>query len=414
MLEVLNAPLPVGATPFPDRDVSEPQMERLFRLSLAEIRPDVVHIQELAGLPSSVIDLSHDAGVPVVFTLQDYFALCPTFRLFDADGQICRRLDPGAMCQVCCASGETIPLVAMTANHDLRRLVRRLPAVRRAARAALGGARRLRPVRAPVERTPDAMPSLPASAEAYQRRRDTNRARLSRVDALLGTSMRVTDIQRELGVAPDRLRTLHLTVKHLEDLAVRRIDAPPRPVHFATLNGASGIHKGAAVLEAALHRLHELGFRDGYAISIFGAVDHHVRQALERHGSVRIGGPYTTADLDALLADVDVGIVPSIWEEPYAHVGLELLAKGIPIISNARGGLPDYTRRGVSGWLNQSATGEELADIMVDVCRRPEQVVELHRSIVARRSELVKPFPTHLDELEGIYRAVIPEGRRAP
>ena len=312
MLEVLNAPLAVGATPVPDRDIDEPQTEQLFLRAVGDVRPDVVHIHELAGLPSSVIDLSHEAGVPVIFTLQDYFALCPTFRLLDADGGICNRLEPGAMCQVCCASGERIPLVALTANYEARRLARRLPPLRRAARFALAGARRARPSRAPVEHNSDAMPVLPATAAAYQRRRDVNVERLSRVDALLGTSSRVTEIQRERGVAPERLRTLHLTVRHLGDLSIRRIERPPRPVHFATLNGASSVPKGARVLEAALNRLHELGIRDGYRLSVFGAIDERYRPALERHPAVRICGPYSSDDLDRLLAGVDVGIVPSV------------------------------------------------------------------------------------------------------
>ncbi|GAH32542.1 unnamed protein product, partial [marine sediment metagenome] len=39
-------------------------------------------------------------------------------------------------------------------------------------------------------------------------------------------------------------------------------------------------------------------------------------------------------NLNYILEKADVGIIPSIWEEAYGLVGIELLAKGIPVIGN--------------------------------------------------------------------------------
>ena len=416
MLEIMNAPLAVGGTHTPELDLAEPQTERLLRGVIARVRPDVMHVQELAGLPSAVIDLAHEAGVPVVFTLQDYFGLCPTFKLFDADGRICDRLQPGPMCQVCCAAapGHTGPIAARTAYFEADRVLRRVPRARAPLLAAGRELRRQRRAARPAESEPAAS-APPASASAYQRRRDVNVERLGRVDALVATSTRVAEMQRERGVDDRHLSTVHLTVGHVDALAARRIDRPPRPVHFATLNGASGLEKGVHVIREALEHLDELGLGRGeYRLTVFGAVDPGVRDALERHATVDLRGIYTSEALDGMLADVDVGLVPSIWEEPYAHTGLEFLAKGIPVIANARGGLTDYTLPGVTGWLNASAGGRELADIMSGISRRPEQVLELHRSVVARRAELIKPLARHLAELDEIYAGVIERRRGGP
>jgi len=54
-------------------------------------------------------------------------------------------------------------------------------------------------------------------------------------------------------------------------------------------------------------------------------------------------------ELDHILDEVDVGIMPSVREEAYGYAGMEFLAKGIPVISNAIGGLVDYTREGETG-----------------------------------------------------------------
>ncbi len=105
----------------------------------------------------------------------------------------------------------------------------------------------------------------------------------------------------------------------------------------------------------------------------------------------------------AVLDDVDVGIMPSVWEEAYGYAGVEFLAKGIPVIANAIGGMPDYTRDGETGWLNRSCSADELARIMHGVVERPEQVAELNAKLRAARDSIVKPLARHGDEMDALY-----------
>ena len=60
MHEVLNAPLIPGegeGTRHPERELSERRMEAAFERTLRRVEPDVVHFQELHGLPSSCVDV---------------------------------------------------------------------------------------------------------------------------------------------------------------------------------------------------------------------------------------------------------------------------------------------------------------------------------------------------------------------
>lgn len=420
MHEVLNTVVPVafGGTARPDLDLSEPHGEELFARVVREQRPDVVHVHELLGLPSSLLDLSRREGAAVVVTLHDYGLLCPVLRLYDADGQLCRRKTPGEMCAVCCrhAAHDNSSQVWPTVAGEFLRLTERLPETTR--RRALGGAqglvgmlRRVREfgvVPGPTERPSheDAVERpTSAPAAAYDRRREGNVERLGAVDRLLAPSSGAARVVAELGVPQTRLRTLPLTVPHLERLRARRVDDPLGRVRFATLNGACDPLKGSRVLVDALRILEERGLRGRFELRVHGFVDPGAHEELVRLGA-QLAGPYDIADLDTLLDDVDVGIVPSTWEEVLGFVGLEFLAKGIPLIGNARGGITDYTRDGETGWVNRSCSGRELADLMEQIVHRPEQVLELHRRIVARRDELIKPFERHLDELDDVYAGV--------
>src|SRR5689334_9277539 len=132
MHELVNSPVVPGmvetGTRRPDLEVDEPVVERALAKVIDRVRPDVVHVQELSGLPSSVLDLPRRRGVPVLMTLQDYTPLCPTTKLFDSYEQNCRRLEPAPQCVVCCrdAPGRHVAVNATLGTHR-RRLGRRYP-----------------------------------------------------------------------------------------------------------------------------------------------------------------------------------------------------------------------------------------------------------------------------------------------
>ena len=61
MLEVINSPLHDHGRQ-PELEVSQPEVERMFERLLEELSPDVVHFQELAGLPSSLLTIAKRAA----------------------------------------------------------------------------------------------------------------------------------------------------------------------------------------------------------------------------------------------------------------------------------------------------------------------------------------------------------------
>jgi len=408
MLEVLNAGAPAAA----GRGIREPALElddadteRLVAGQLERVRPDIVHVQTFEGLPSSVIDVIGAMALPSVMTLEDYHPLCPTVKLWDHTKQVCRRLQPGATCVTCCAEGMSGTELQrwMTRKMTITTVRERIPHPL-APRLVDGIWRRLPP--APTGPVPV------APAAEYDRRRTVNVRRLSQLDALIAMSPGVAEVYSARGVPADRIRVQRLTLPHIEQLPARRRVVERPPVRFATLNGAASTAKGADVLLEAVRRLGTAGLGDRYRLGVHGGVADHVEAALGQDASVEIWGPYLSQDLERLLVDAHIGIVPSVWEEAYGYVGAEFIASGMPVISNARGGLPFHTLPGKTGWLNASANGAGLAAIMAEIIRRPEEVQRMSDLVLAHRDEIVIPFATHLDELDATYAELV-EGCRA-
>jgi glycosyltransferase involved in cell wall biosynthesis len=405
MLEVVNSPLYDHGRQ-PDLEVAEPRVERLFEQVIRELRPDVVHVQELAGLPFSLLDMIPHAGVPAIVTLQDYFPLCSTFKLLDANGRTCLRREIGEDCVASSAADPRDPglLIEGTLKYDLWRapLLARFDTakvntfIRRTSRVL---------ARAEARRRKTLRPDRP-HPPSYQRRRELNVARLNRADCVIAMSHRVAEIYSQLGVDRARVQTIHLTLSHIEPLRPR-IAEPVRPLTFATLAGFESIPKGARLLIEAARLLAGRVPQGSYRLLVLGHVEPEFANAARGVPGIEIGRRFAPAELDTILDGVDVGLMPSIWEEAYGYAGVEFLAKGIPVIANAIGGMTDYTREGETGWLNRSCSAPELARIMAGVVERPEQVSELNAKLRASRDSIVKPMARHADEMDGVYRQAI-------
>lgn len=398
MLEVLNVGR--GAPRQPALELDDADVERIVAAELERVRPDVVHLQTIARLPSSIIEVIGAAKVPSVMTLEDYQPLCPTVKLWDHTQQICRRVQPGETCVICCAAGAsgTEVLRWMTRKMTVDAVRERIPHPL-APRLVDAFWRRL-----PL---PPGEPVPVAPAAEYDQRRAANVRRLAQLDALIAMSPGVADVYAVHGVPADRIHVQRLTLPHIEHLPARPRVAEPPPVRFATLNGASATAKGANVVLEAVRRLRAAGLADGYRLVVHGGLADHVAAPLAEDASVEICGPYLPQDLERLLADPHIGLVPSVWEEAYGYVGAEFVASGIPVISNALGGLPFHTLPGKTGWLNASNDGAGLAAIMAEIIRRPELVQQMSGQVLAHRGEVVIPFATHLEELDTTYAELV-------
>lgn len=402
MFEVVNSPLYDHGRQ-PELEVAEPRIDRMFESLLGQLRPDAVHVQELAGLPSSILDVIWRSGTPAVMTLQDYFPLCSTFKLLDADGRVCLRREIGTDCVATNAADARPPglMIEATLRFHMTQLLEMWGLEGRHADRVDAVARRIAQAAINIERR--RVPSGEPGPSAYQRRRDVNIERLNRAQCLVAMSSRVAEIYSQLGVDPSRMRTLHLTLGHIERLRPRRMVLDGGPLTFGTLAGFESTAKGGHLLIKAMRLLNERTPSGRFRLLVFGHVDGRLAEEAKDVACIEVRGGYSPRDLDRVLDEVDVGIMSSVWEEAYGYAGVEFLAKGIPVIANALGGMTDYTREGQTGWLNRSCSAEELASIMADVIERPEQAAKLNAGLAAFRDEFAKPMSRHGDEMETVY-----------
>ena len=397
----------------PKYEIQEPISEDLFRHFIAEVKPDLVHIQSLIGLPSSLISITKaEFRLPLVMTLLDYSMVCPAVKLFDVQGRLCVAAEVGKNCVACCQNAAKIH------NRGYQTLIYEL--------RSLGGYAFLSFYKTVLswvkqksspsqKKTPDAAaPEISSRfcdlSVDFQNRRDMNVQRLKEADRLIAVSRREEEIFRRYLGAIDTFRMIHITVSHLANLKPHphaKVSAGD-PVKFVALN-CSTYAKGAMILFEAIQILNNSGFASKFEFYLIGDPALSILHARPASPNIVYQRAYEPHQLNQILNHMDVGVVPSLWEEGYGLVGIEFLAKGIPVIGNARGGIPDYVFEGVTGWLNQSATAEELARIMQSILEDRTKIEILRNKIISRRSEWVKPMQVHFQEIDALYREIYAE-----
>jgi len=378
----------------PLRDV---QGNPALRHAILEIvraeQPDVVSIQALFGLPFDAVDAIQNEGIPVVFTAHDYFVVCPTAHLFLPAGQPCRLPEAALTCHHCCRPAPSYR--AFRLAWQLDRLAARFdsrPIVRNA----------IWRVRNVLKRIDGGLPGR-GNAAAYSARRRQAIRFLNRLTVLHCISRCQAGVFRQICGPLPNLCVLPLMPPSLETVApVPRLRDRNANISFAALN-INGTFKGAQLLAEAFQRL-----AHGEAaceLHVYG--NWQPGPAIPR---VSYHGRYQSADLDGIAAQSDFCIVPSVGDETLGFTGLEMLARGVPLIASNRAGVGDFVEDGRTGLLFDPASVDSLC---AAIERAMNPSCRVRRGGEPAAEFPLRSFTGHVQDMENLFREA-PRNRPEP
>jgi glycosyltransferase involved in cell wall biosynthesis len=350
LLGVYNRPTIVFDVGNPLRELDDPLITQAFAEALDRIKPDVVHFHNLHGLGAALIEEAAVRGLPAFFSTHNYWLFCPRAYLLTGQGTICNGPGDGARCAPCAGStdvaGHQLRLAAIRAKAEAG--ISRILAVSDAVRHALVG----------VGYSPGA------------------------VDVVRQAMPHEAEIWEQVGArrAPGRLRE-RLTVAFL---------------------GSAYPHKGPQLLVAAAQKT--TAKLDVRVIGEIGGEFAAQLRRLDARGVVSFQGSFDATQLAALLDDVDVAVLPSMWWDCAPLAAAECLAARVPLVVPRLGGLPESIREGVDGLVFNGLDADDLALQLERIAGEPGLLEQLQASIVAPRA-----FSDYVDELETYYR-----GEREP
>jgi glycosyltransferase involved in cell wall biosynthesis len=351
-------------------------------------KPDLVHFQHIIGHSAHLVRIAKEMGYPLVFTLHDFFILCPRIQLLKGDLQPCHGPLYGLECVSCVTD-----IFRIIPPRDIRtrfflKVKDRLPF----------------PVIKWTKRFFLPPKFLHAKGyEVFHRYRYMYEI-LKLCDLLLTPSQYVKDLfLKYYSSFEPKIRVLSLGIPPIH--GPHRSKLTDKKVRFCYLGNILPF-KGVHILINTFKALP----RGKAGLTIYGSrkpfgESYAYYDGLKEQTAgfpIEFRGSYQREDLPEVLRDQDVLVLPSIWPETFSLVIREANLMGLPVIASRIGAIPEAVEEGVNGILFEPGNGEELRRAMLRFIEDPELVRKM-----AAHMPKAKFIEEHAMELEGIYRGII-------
>lgn len=236
--------------------------------------------------------------------------------------------------------------------------------------------------------------------------RQQHAAASGQVAAVIGVSRFILDKVTGHGYFSQASR--HLV--HNSTTVIASAPAAPRQNHSGLLRfgyiGTLSENKGVSWL---IKQFQALSINATLEIAGSGKLDYQAQlDAMVDSSKVRLVG-YQNAD--AFMRNIDVLVVPSIWDEPFGLVAVEACARNLPVIATDRGGLPEIIQNNLNGLICSPVDPDSLGRAMLKLYLDSGLRQRLSRQAQAS----VAPFlntERMLDQYQSILHATL-HGRRA-
>ncbi len=340
---------------------------------LREWRADVLDLVGGYLITGSALRAAQALGIPTIGRLADFWFVCPRFTMLRSDGRLSAPPIEAATCARCL-------------GEEQRRY--RLPA-RVAPRLMAAYWRRQRPRIARV-----------------QARIDFLRETAARVDAFISPSQFLRTTLGATGFDVSRIDVSQFVTS----APPVTTDKTPSAVLRLGYLGQLTPHKGVHVLIDAVRGLPDAAL----TLHVFGdteadaAYTAQLRRRIAGDRRITLCGPYR-GGVGAVLRELDVIAVPSLWYENSPMAILEALAHRTPVIASNLGSLPEWVRHRGNGLLFAVGDAEDLARQLQALLSEPALLGALRASI-----EPVKHAAEGVDEIEVLYRRVCAGRGTAP
>jgi GT2 family glycosyltransferase/glycosyltransferase involved in cell wall biosynthesis len=314
---------------------------------------ELVHVRHIAWHGLDLPEVAQALGIPVVFSLHDFYAVCPTIKLLDEALSYC-----GGQCSA--AQGEC--------------------------RAELW----------PTEQTP------PLRGRFLHRWRQMLEPALRACDAFVTTSEAARGVIT--GAYPLLAERDFRVIQHgrsfeafLAPRPLVQLEGPLRvlvPGNISAAKGARIIQAIAALDGGASVEFHILG-DSGTLQPGPGIVIHGKYERGEFTGKVDAIGPH-------------MGAILSVWPETYCHTLTELWASGLAVFALDFGAVGERIRAHGGGWLANSQDPAELLQRLVALVQEPAAIERRVAEVAAwQRSEgLLRDVEAMAADYDRLYREV--------
>jgi glycosyltransferase involved in cell wall biosynthesis len=343
------------------------ELDRTFGQLLVELRPDVVHFGHLNHLSTGLVQVAKAAGLPVVFTLHDFWLLCPR----------------GQFLQTNFAQAQPYQLCDGQAHQKCARNCY-----------------------AAYFTAPESESCLNYWTDWVRQRMAATDAVLEEIDVLFAPS----DYLAQCFIAQrpqlkDKIQVLRYGFPWANLHPTRRMPGKS-PYTF----GYIGTHipaKGVNLLIEAFAALDRPA-----RLLIWGRENNPSSRALRELAAglpIEFRGEYCNRDIaDEVFDSIDCLVVPSIWMENAPLVIQEAQQCRVPVITADVGGMAELVAHRINGLLFRHRNTSSLTQELRYAVDHPEELRRYgQRGFLHSSTGDVVSLEEHIDQLQTVYQSLL-------
>ena len=316
---------------------------------IRDSRPDLAHLQNFYHqLSPSILKEIKKHNIPIVFTAHDLKLLCPNYQLL-CKGEICEKCKGHHYVQCvrnkCMKNSTAASLIGMTEMYFHRML------------------------------------------KSYQN-----------IDVIITPSAFYRSKFIEFGFSPEK-------IVHIPNFVDAGCYTPNYCSNgYIAYIGRLSKEKGILTLIKAMKSLKNT---DLYIIGD-GPLRPELKKNIDEMGmsNIKLLGFKSGQELDSLIRNCAMTVLPSEWYENAPLSVLEAMACGKPVIGADIGGIPELVQHGKTGLIFEPGNSEQLSERLMDLCSNPQKVVEMGKK-ARRRVEKDFSKEEHFEKIEAIYKRLL-------
>lgn len=361
-----------------------------FATILSEINPDIVHIHHLVFLSTGLIKKIQEIGIPIVFTLHDYWLMCPRWHVLKKDYRSCEKFALSAFdgnCRNCLSEMFSIKRGAKKAYNFVKKI---LPEA-----LALWLKNIYLALCAPLGKDNSSISKL-------QQRTRQIRYLLDSVAVFLAPSEFIRNKYIEFGIPASKIQLSPYGLNtYLFNGPQKNHSHKLRFAFIGTILPA----KGPDILIKAFNRIKEQNAQ----LRIYGSLRSyvgfenypHYLKRIVRNKNIMFMGGFDNSQIASVFKEIDVLVVPSIWQENSPLVIQEATLAKTPVIASRIGGIPELVQDGVNGLLCNPQDVYDLQEKIQYIIDNP-YLIERFKDYMPK----VKDIEENAREIEEIYHKI--------
>jgi glycosyltransferase involved in cell wall biosynthesis len=386
-------------------------MNNLFEDFIKINKPDIVHIHEIFGFSSAILEICAKYNIPVVNTIHEYWFLCPHRVMVDFNRKICEGPISYSKCAKCISvkldnfKSKRI-MLSQLSNYYAPNLTKNIKSLIKVLKSKIK-----RRVLTDILEIGNLIQSETEDRKIQKDievRLKSNIRNLNKSDLVIGVS---SDVQKHLlryGVNPEKILIQHIGSLISEKKIEHNKEINKNLITFGFIGGVSyykGVH---LIVDAYINlttkqkKISKLVIYGHYDLDYYNAILARISKSDTPPEKIKFFGSFLPSELPSITNNIDICVLPSLCADTAPQTIFESYAAGLPIIASNVGGFPDFINHGVNGYLFEAGNSEDLSEYMKEIIENPNIIKHFNLNIPT-----IKTLDKNVNELIILYENII-------